>query len=67
MKFYKFYTIEGNGVQGTYYKTAQEAQAEADRRNALHGGRKVWAVREVYTLDEYAAEVGPYCRKVKRA
>lgn len=61
MKFYKFYTIEGNGVQGAYYKTEQEAQAVADRRNAIHG-KVIWTVRAVYTRDEYAADPGPYRR-----
>ena len=64
MKFYKYYTIEGNGIQGAYYKTEQEAQDVADRRNAIHG-KVIWKVREVWTRDEYAADPGPY-HKVKR-
>ena len=55
----KYFTINGNGVQGAYYKTREEAQAAADRRNALHG-RQVWIVREVWLADPYATDNRPY-------
>jgi len=55
----KYFTINGNGIQGAYYKTQEEAQAAADRRNALHG-RLVWFVREVWLADPYAADNRPY-------
>jgi len=55
----KYFTIMGNGIQGAYFKTEAEAQAAADRRNALHG-RKVWTVREIWIADPYADDPRPY-------
>lgn len=55
----KYFTIMGNGIQGAYYATREEAQAAADRRNALHG-RLVWTVREVWLSDPYATDERPY-------
>lgn len=43
----KYYIIIMNGLQGVRrYTTETEAQADADRHNALTG-RKVWTVREI--------------------
>lgn len=45
---YTFYTLVcENGLQGLrYYLTREDAQAAADRHNALMG-RTAWTVREV--------------------
>ncbi len=62
----RYYTINANGFQGSdYYKTEQEAQAAADRRNAITG-RNWWTVREVWLSDPYADDNRPY-GIVKRA
>lgn len=63
---YRYYTLNANGLQGgNYYKTEEEAQAAADRRNAITG-RKWWTVREVWLRDPYADDTRPY-KTMKRA
>lgn len=66
MTMYRYYTLNANGLQGgDYYKTMEEAQAAADRRNAFTG-RKWWTVREVWLSDPYADDPRPY-KIMKRA
>ena len=57
-KYFMIITVYGQ-QGGHYYKTEAEAQAAADRRNALHG-RKLWTVREIFLRDPYADDDRPY-------
>lgn len=52
-QWYKYYAVYvGNNILINYYLTKEEAQAEADRRNALN--KNIHAtVREKYELDPY--------------
>ena len=55
----KYFVIAVNGFQSSnYYSTREEAQAAADRRNAISG--QPWAVREVWLADEYADDNRPH-------
>jgi hypothetical protein len=62
----KYFIIVCNGFQSShYFRTEQEAQAAADRRNALVGGTH-WTIRPIWSSDKYADDRRPY-GIVKRA
>ena len=66
MIMFKYFAIFCNGVQGgNYYKTAQEAQAAADRRNAIHG-RQWWTVKEIWAREPNMDDDRPYCPRWSR-
>lgn len=62
----KYFIIVCNGFQSNqYFRTEQEAQAAADRRNALMGFTH-WKVRPIWLADDYADDERPY-RAMRRA